>query len=68
MGKVTVICQVRIQTSPLTVTPVTATQYGYSDISLGLNWVYLTVNMTGYSDTPLVVTLLAVPKSVTVNE
>ena len=49
-------------------TPVTSTQYGYSDTYFGFNWVYLTVKMTGYSDTPLIVILLDVPKGVTVSE
>ena len=33
-----------------------------------LNWVYLTVKTTGYSDTPLIATLFTVPKGVTVSE
>ena len=34
----------------------------------GLNWVYLAVKKTGYSDTPLIVTLLAVLNGVTVSK
>ena len=35
---------------------------------VGLDWIYHAVNMTGYSDTPLTVTLFAIPKGVTVSE
>ena len=35
---------------------------------IGLNWIHLTVEMSGYSDTPLIVTLLVVPKGVTLSE
>ena len=35
---------------------------------LGLNWVYLAVKMTGYSSTPLIVTLLPIPEGVRVSE
>ena len=44
---------------PPTVTTVTVTLFG-------LNWVYLAAKKTGYSDIPLIVTLLAVLNGVTV--
>ena len=34
----------------------------------GLNWVYLAAKKTGYSDIPLIVTLLAIPKGVCTKE
>ena len=57
-----------IQAFPLTVTPVTVSQHGYGNTFFCLNWVYLTVKTTGYSDTPLIVTRLANSKGVIVSK
>ena len=55
-----------IQTSPLTVTPVTVTQYSYNDIFPPKKVSSYTKNDV-VSDTPLILTILAVPEGVTVS-
>ena len=53
-----------VQTTPLTVT-----QHSYSDSFVPLKKnLLIIVKMVGYSDTPLIVTVLAVPEGVTVSE
>ena len=48
-------------------TPVTVTQYRYSDTFFGFNWFHLILKMTGYSDTPPTITLFGRPNTVTVS-
>ena len=66
--RILLLSYISVQTSPLTVTPVTVTQYSYSDTFFPKKL----SQKCGYSDTPLTVTVWAIPKplvnkSVTVN-
>ena len=51
-----------VQTTPLTVT-----QHSYSDSFVPLKKNLLIVKMVGYSDTPLIVAVLAVPEGDTIS-